>query len=300
MSPVARPYDWRLPPSSTGAPARLTVATCQFPVRPDPAANLADILGLVGRGAALGADLVHFPECALSGYGTAAWPSWDGFDWAALDAATAQVCAAARQHRVWVAFGSAHRATPDRLPTNCLHVVDREGRPVARYDKARCSVNDLRAFAPGDRPVMLEIEGVRVGILICLDWAFPELWQGHADAGVELVLISASSDADGGAPDRPMRNQAHTIPPLMQGYGFLHCFAISLSNSCRPRQDFPSLWVERSGHLGAQCRRDEPGMIVSALSENAEQDAFFRMVRDFRRRARDGSLYAEHRPPAGR
>jgi hypothetical protein len=37
-------------------------------------------------------------------------------------------------------------------------------------------------------------------------------------------------------------------------------------------------------------------MVLNALKDDAEQDAFYRMVRDFRRSARDGSLYAPHRP----
>ena len=174
-------YDWRTPPSATGAPPRLTVATCQFPVEPDPPANLGHILGLIRQAARSGADLAHFPECALSGYGTADWPSWDGFDWKGLDDA--------------------------------------------------------------------------------------------------LMAV---------------RQAAHTIPPLMQGYAFLHGFAISLSNSCRPQQDFPSHWIERSGHKGGECRRDAAGLTINALADDAAQDAFFAMVRNFRRSASDGSLYAAH------
>lgn len=283
-------YDWRTPPSATGAPPRLTVATCQFPVEPDPPANLAHILELIRQAAESGADLAHFPECALSGYGTADWPSWDGFDWAGLDDALATVRAAARDAGIWVALGSAYRPAPASRPLNSLHLIDRAGQLVARYDKRRCSVNDLRAFAPGTKPVVVEIEGVRCGLLICLDWSFPELWQGYAADGVELALISANSDRAG----RPDRHAAHTIPPLMQGYAFLHGFAISLSNSCRPQQDFPSQWIERSGHKGRECRRDAPGLTINALSDDPAQDAFFDMVRDFRRSASDGSLYAAH------
>lgn len=290
MSNPGHAYDWRTPPSLTGAPPRLAVATCQLPVEPDPPANLAHILALIRQAAGAGADLAHFPECALSGYGTADWPSWDGFDWVALDDALARVRTAAREAGIWVALGSACRPPAEARPLNSLHVIDRAGRPAARYDKRRCSVNDLRAFVPGTSPVVVEIEGVRCGLLICLDWSFPELWQGYAADGVELVLISSNSDRAG----RPDRHAAHTVPPLMQGYAFLHSFAISLSNSCRPQQDFPSQWIQRGGHKGGECRRDAPGLTLNALADDPAQDAFFQMVRDFRRRASDGSLYAPH------
>lgn len=281
-------YTWDTRPSESGAPARLTVATCQIPVTHDIARNLEHIEGLIARAAAAGADVAHFPECALSGYGPADWPHWRDFEWSALAGARSQVGAAARAAGIWVVIGSVHRTDPDARPTNALLVFDRRGVMVGRYDKRRCSINDLRAFAPGDRQLTVEIEGVRCGFLICLDWAFPELWADYAGQ-VELVFHSCVSDHS-----RRDRNAAHTIPPLMQSHAWLHHYAISLSNSCRPSQDFPSLWIERSGHVGGVAARDRPGLVINALADDPAQDRFFAMVRGFRRAASDGSLY---RPP---
>jgi len=285
-------YTWDTRPSASGAPPRLTVATCQIPVTHDIDRNCGQIVGLIARAAAAGADVAHFPECALSGYGPADWPDWRGFAWPTLAAAIDRVSAAARAAGIWVVTGSVHRTGPGARPTNALLVFDRTGTPVGRYDKRRCSVNDLRAFAPGDRPLTVEIEGVRCGFLICLDWAFPELWADYA-GGVELILHSCVADDS-----RRERNAAHTIVPLMQSYAWLHHYAISLANSCRPAQDFASAWIERSGHLGSQATRDRPGLVVNALADDPAQDRFFAMVRAFRRSASDGSLYASSKEPA--
>jgi deaminated glutathione amidase len=76
----------------------------------------------------------------------------------------------------------------------------------------------------------------------------------------------------------------------MQGYAWLHQYAISVSNSCRPAQDFPSFWIERSGHAGGRAPRDEAGLVINALADDPEQDRFFAMVRAFRASASDGSL----------
>lgn len=279
-------YTWDTPPSATGAPARLTVASCQIPVGHDIPGNAALIDDLVGRAAASGADVAHFPECALSGYGPEAWPDWSGFPWPDLDAAVARLREAARRRGIWVVAGSVDRTTDSAAPVNGILVVGRGGEIVGRYAKRRCSTNDLRAFAPGDRPLTLDIEGVRCGFLVCLDWAFPELWQEHAGAATELVFLSCASD---GA--RRDRNAAHTIPPLMRSYAWLFLYAVSVANSCRPRQDFPSFWVERSGHAGKSARRDEAGLVLNALADDPEQDRFFAMVRRFRQSATDGSLY---------
>lgn len=279
-------YTWDTPPSATGAPPRLTVATCQIPVGHDIARNTAHIVDLIRRAAAAGADIAHFPERAISGYGPEAWPDWTGFDWPALEAAVETVATEARANGIWVAAGSVHRRSVGATPTNALLVFDRQGEPAGRYDKRHCSINDLNAFVPGDRPLELDIEGVRCGFLICLDWGAPALWQELADR-VELVLHSCVSDDH-----RRDRNHAHTIPALMQGYAFLHQYAISVANSCRPLQDFPSFWVERTGHRGGEAPRDEPGFALNALADDPEQDRFFAMVRASR--ARTGA----HLPPA--
>nr|WP_280951129.1 carbon-nitrogen hydrolase family protein [Mesorhizobium temperatum] len=155
--------------------------------------NLQHILNLMQRAAAAGANVAHFPECALSGYGPASWPDWENFSWFAVDAAIEAVRNQAHESGIWVVIGSVHRVSSQSRPTNSLLVLDRQDEIAGRYDKRRCSVNDLRAFAPGDRQLTVDIEGVRCGFLICLDWAFPELWQAYA-GDVELVFHSCVSD----------------------------------------------------------------------------------------------------------
>lgn len=282
-----RAYDWNTPPSATGAPPRLSVATCQFAIGPDIGANLRRIDRLARKAKAGGADVAHFPECALSGYGPPAWPDWNGFDWARLADAEAALSRLARELRLWIVAGTVRRRRRGK-PANAVLALDRDGRRIGTYDKRRCSANDRRAFDPGSRPLVLSIEGVRCAVAICMEWSFPELWADHARRGVELIFLSAA--ADGCARDT---NHTHTIPSLMQAYAFLHGFAISVANSARPRQEFASVWIERSGHRGGGCRRGVSGLTVNAVPDDAAQDAFFAMVRAFRadarRRARMGA-----------
>jgi hypothetical protein len=83
----------------------------------------------------------------------------------------------------------------------------------------------------------------------------------------------------------------------MQGYAWLHQYAISVANSCRARQDFASFWVERSGHAGGRARRDEIGFVVNALADDPEQDRFFAMVHDFRAATGDSRCGSASGPP---
>jgi predicted amidohydrolase len=175
-------------------PARLPVsrwATCQFPVEHDIDRNIRQILDLIRLAAAAGADVAHFPECALSDYGPSSWPDWEGFAWSAVEGAIDAIRDEARAKGIWVVTGTVHRANAQARPTNSLLVLDRHGAIAGRYDKRRCSINDLRVFAPGDRQLIVDIEGVRCGFLICLDWAFPEpsRWAcaGSSEGEVELL-----------------------------------------------------------------------------------------------------------------
>jgi predicted amidohydrolase len=142
-------YTWHKPPSATAAPDRLRIATCQFPVLHDVGANTGQIVRLIEAASLAGADVAHFPECAISGYGPKDWPDWSGFDWAALDAAVSEVRAAAARYGIWVVAGCAHRDNHHVNPFNSVYVIDRRGLVLERYDKQACSQNDLRAFSVG-------------------------------------------------------------------------------------------------------------------------------------------------------
>ncbi|GAJ91401.1 carbon-nitrogen hydrolase family protein [Agrobacterium sp. SHOUNA12C] len=273
-------YTWHKRPSAIGAPDRLRVATCQIPVGHDIAVNAAQILSLIEAAAEAGADVAHFPECALSGYGSANWPDWTGFDWFGLQVAVEAVQSAARRHRVWVATGCVHRDDATQKKFNSLYVFNRDGQLAGRYDKRCCSTNDQRAFELGRHQLILDIEGVSCGFLICRDWSYPELWRAY-EGQVELVFHSACADGQGRD-----KNETHTIPPLMQAYGRQYVYAVSSANSCRYSQDYPSLWVERGGYMGGQATRHEAGFTMNALADDPEQDRFFAAVLESRRAER--------------
>jgi predicted amidohydrolase len=69
----------------------VSVATCQFPVSSEIGANLRYIVQQMQAARTGGADVAHFPECALSGYAGTDFPSFAGFDWDELRQATAEV-----------------------------------------------------------------------------------------------------------------------------------------------------------------------------------------------------------------
>lgn len=130
----------------------------------------------VDRAREAGAGLVVFPELALVGYPPRDLLMQEGF----LDAARAAAAGlAARCVGVTVMIGCPWREGNARTTNSVL--VMRDGKIVARYDKRLLPTYDVfdedRYFEAGDRALVVEVDGVKVGVSICED-----LWQG-ADAG---------------------------------------------------------------------------------------------------------------------
>jgi len=177
----------------------MRVAVCQLNSRDDRKANLAVAAELLDRAAAAGADLAILPEYVDylgPGHGMPAPEPTDG-EFAEFFAAMA------RRHRMWVHAGSFHEVGPDPDHTyNTSLVFDRDGalagvyRKIHLYDveiPGRVSYLESRTVAPGAEPVVVDVEGVRVGLSICYDLRFPELYRHLAVAGgAQLLVVPAA------------------------------------------------------------------------------------------------------------
>ena len=87
---------------------KLKVATCQFAVSVSIGRNSRQIQSYIRKAAKAGSDIVHFPECALSGYIGTDFSSFDGFDWQLLKEETAKITQLTGKLKLWVVLGSAH------------------------------------------------------------------------------------------------------------------------------------------------------------------------------------------------
>ncbi len=76
----------------------------------------------------------------------------------------------------------------------------------ARYDKIHLydafGFRESEAVAPGNRPVVVDVDGVGVGITACYDIRFPGLYTELADRGASLITVSASWGAGPGKLDQ--------------------------------------------------------------------------------------------------
>jgi deaminated glutathione amidase len=94
----------------------IVVATCQFPVCGRADSNLRWVTRQMAEAARRGATVVHFPECALSGYAGSDLPSYDGYDWAGLRAAADLAMQRAGELGIWLILGAAHPLSAPHKP----------------------------------------------------------------------------------------------------------------------------------------------------------------------------------------
>ncbi len=176
----------------------MRVAVCQLNSRDDRDANLRVARDLLGRAATAGADLAILPEYVdyLGPNATAPKPEQ-------ADGEFAQFFSdAAAELGMWVLAGSFHEAGPDETHTyNTSLVFDRSGALAATYRKihlydveipGRVSYRESDGVAPGAELVTVDLEGLRVGLSICYDLRFPELYRRLAIADAQLLVVPAA------------------------------------------------------------------------------------------------------------
>ncbi|MGE3254876.1 nitrilase-related carbon-nitrogen hydrolase [Pseudonocardia sp.] len=175
---------------------RLRVALTQWQPTRDVAANLAVAVGLV-HAAGAHADLVVLPENGLHlGTNAEMRAAALAVDSPEIDA----LRAAAEAARVAVVLGGFKRKAPDGDVFNTALVIDADGAVAGGYDKihlfdARIDGRSFEASGverAGERPLIATVAGVRVGLTICYDVRFPELYRTLALAGAEVLLVPAA------------------------------------------------------------------------------------------------------------
>jgi len=141
---------------------------------------------------------------------------------------------AAAEFGIWVHAGSFHETGPDGGRTyNTSLVFDRGGRLAARYRKihlfdveipGRVSSRESARVAPGSDVVAVDIEGVRVGLTVCYDLRFPELFRILALRGARLLAVPSAFTLATGRDHwevllraRAIENQAFVLAPNQIG-----------------------------------------------------------------------------------
>ena len=210
----------------------LPVALVQMDAGEDVAANVATAEQLTREAARAGARFIALPEmyhfrstgkpAKLPGE-TIPGPSTRG-----LQAIAVQYGAAILAGSVCEAIEGSFRVH------NTSVLIGPDGAIVATYRKLHLfdvevdgvAIRESDWYVPGDTPVSAEVLGHSVGLSICYDLRFPELYRRHADSRVEMLTVPASFTATSGAAHwesllraRAIENQAFVLAPGQTGPG---------------------------------------------------------------------------------
>jgi omega-amidase len=169
---------------------RLTVALGEYDTGwHAPKASLRAVTQIVERAAASGARLVVLPEMATTGF------TMDRKQAVPMDSSdVGTLRALARDHGIWLIAGVAMRedAGARSCAVNAALAIDPLGDIAAMHRKRRLFAygNEDASYTSGDSATIVEIDGVRMGLFICYELRFPELFREIAADVDAMVLIA--------------------------------------------------------------------------------------------------------------
>lgn len=191
------------------------------PAPDDVAAGLARIGNAARDAVQQGCQLLLLPEASLTGYNINRGSAHQVAEWLDGEAANA-LANTCREHQIAIAYGFIERH--DNVLYNSVQLIDQQGQRLAHYRKTHLwGALDRSLFTAGDNltPVV-DIDGWRVGLLICYDIEFPETARCLALEGAELILIPTALMA-------PFTNVAERVVPVR---AFENQLFIAYSNYC--------------------------------------------------------------------
>jgi len=192
---------------STRGEFRVT-AVQATPAYLDQEATLDIVVDHIGRAGDTGADLVVFAESFVPGYPDWVWRSkpWTDGEWYARfqeqsieipGPALGKVCAAADAAGVWVALGITERTTSGTL-YNAVVYIDSQGQVAGLHRKLVATGAERLVWANGTGPTLtvVDINGVRVGSLICWENYMPLARAALYQQGIDVLLAPTWDNSD--------------------------------------------------------------------------------------------------------
>ena len=207
----------------------MRVALCQMRSGEDVGTNVALAERLLREAADGGADLAAVPEVftylgSSAGRAAAAEP--------VPGPTTDRLSAIARERGMWILGGSLIERDGERI-YNTSTLFDRGGELVARYRKIHLFDVDLpgqppfresTTFTAGEELVTHETDVARVGLSVCYDLRFPELYRGLVTMGAEVVFVPAQFQQETGKDHwevllraRAIEDQCFVVAPAQWG-----------------------------------------------------------------------------------
>ncbi|MEX1993843.1 MAG: carbon-nitrogen hydrolase family protein [Steroidobacteraceae bacterium] len=187
------------------------------------------------------------------------------------------VAAMARESAIWIVAGTQPIAVPgEGRPANACIVYDDTGRRVARYDKIHLFDVDLPGgregyresanAVPGVKPVTVDTPAGRLGLTVCYDLRFPELFRQLVSEGAEIFTVPSAFTGPTGRAHWEVLLRARAIEDL--------CFVVAAAQSGvhdNDRETYgDSLIADYWGRVIARQPRGS-GVVLAALDRAGQR-----------------------------
>jgi predicted amidohydrolase len=179
----------------------MRVALHQMTSTIDPMRNAADMADAIASAAATGAVMYFAPEMAILVDRDRA-RARKHMTSESHNMALHSLIAAAARHRIWVHIGSMPILDDgtDKLANRSI-IISPDGTIAGRYDKMHLFDVDLEsgeswressAYIGGEKPVMVQTPLGLMGLAICYDMRFPDLFSAYAKSGVDIMTLPSA------------------------------------------------------------------------------------------------------------
>ncbi len=229
-SSVARSKSAQVKKPATQA-GTVRVAAIQMASGPNVPANLAEAEQLIELAVDAGARLVALPEffCIMAMKDADVVKVRETEGDGPIQTFLSRM---AKKHKIWLIGGSVplEATSANKVRNSCL-VYDDRGKLMARYDKIHLFGLDLgneryqeaNLIEPGDKAIVVNSPFGRIGLSICYDLRFPELYRAMPD--VDIIVVPSAFTATTGRAHfetliraRAIENLAYVIAPAQGGY----------------------------------------------------------------------------------
>lgn len=169
----------------------------------DSSTNTEKGLDFVRKAKKLGADMVLFPECWITGYefpdidnglpmdDVVQLPSYKEWSTLALEDNSTYIkafCKIAEELHIGVVITGFTKG--NTRPRNSAFVIDKNGEVIMKYNKVHtCDFADERMLESGTEFTVCDFHGVKIGIMICYDREYPESARILMLKGAEVILV---------------------------------------------------------------------------------------------------------------
>lgn len=273
---------WLKKQKENSVAGKLKIATCQFAVGRNIKRNSRQIQKYLKQAKESKVDIIHFSECALSGYVGVDFPNFQNFNWELLRQETSAILSLTKKLKLWVVLGSTHPLTNPNRPFNSLYLVGPDGKIKDRYDKRFCMKAESRKYTVGNHFVNFTVKGIKCSLLICFDVRFAEIYRELYKQKVKLIFQSFYN-----ARQKGPSIHTHIMRQSMQCRAASNGFWVSMANASGYYSPYPSCFIEPDGQIVKHLRQNRAGIMINTVDTGRR---FYDPMKGIREQAMQGKL----------